>query len=165
MNTVELNSCNIEILFDNCECITVDMWAIKYFNFEVIKEDWIWDPNNKKFLKTNRVNNFNLLLNVTEPKYFSQTARLVDGYKTVTEIGQYCIERLKNSDDICGFNINGINYTVPWNRHEKPTDLGIPIISNTYQMNTASINKNNESTLQIKIKEEPNGSGENQEKH
>lgn len=49
----------------------------------------------------------------------------------------------------------------PWNRHEKPTDLGIPLISNTYQRNTASVNKCGEKTLQIQIKEELDGSGEN----
>ena len=61
--------------------------------------------------------------------------------------------------------VNGKDYTVPWNRHEKPTDLGIPLISNTYQRNTASVNKCGEKTLQIQIKEESDGSGENKEKH
>ena len=72
---------------------------------------------------------------------------------------------MTNSDDISSFNINGESYTVPWNRNEKPTDVGIPLISNTYQRNTSSINKCGEKTLQIKIKEESDGSGENQEKH
>ena len=70
-----------------------------------------------------------------------------------------------DSDDISCFTINGKDYTVPWNRHEKPTDLGIPLISNTYQRNTASVNKCGEKTLQIQIKEESDGSGENKEKH
>jgi hypothetical protein len=90
---------------------------------------------------------------------------LADPDKTIEEMGKYCIDRLTNSDDISGFTINGKDYTVPWNRHEKPTDVGIPLISNTYQRNTASVNKCGEKTLQIKIKEESDGSGENQEKH
>lgn len=90
---------------------------------------------------------------------------MTDPDKTIEEMGKYCIDRFTNSDDISCFTINGKDYTVPWNRHEKPTDLGIPLISNTYQRNTASVNKCGEKTLQIKIKEESDGSGENQEKH
>ena len=161
MNTIELNSGNIEIIFDNCECITVDMWAIKYFHFDVKEERWIWDKDHKNFLKTNQVDNFNLILDISDPRHFSQTIRLSDPDKTIEEIGKYCIHRLSTSDDISGFTINGKDYTVPWDRHEKPTSIGIPIILNSYQINTESINKNNESTLQIKIKEEPDGSGEN----
>ena len=66
-----------------------------------------------------------------------------------------------NSAKVTSWVLNGKDYTVPWNRHEIPTDLGIPLISNTLQRNTESVNKNGEKTLQIKIKEEPNGSGEN----
>jgi hypothetical protein len=106
-----------------------------------------------------------LVLDVSDPRHFSQTIRLADPDKTIEEMGKYCIDRLTNSDDISGFTINGKDYTVPWNRHEKPTDVGIPLISNTYQRNTASVNKCGEKTLQIKIKEESDGSGENQEKH
>ena len=92
---------------------------------------------------------------------FSQTIILADLDKTIKEMGKYCIDRLTNSDDLSSFTINGESYTVPWNRHEKPTDLGIPIITNTYQKNTASVNKCGETILQIQIKEESDGSGEN----
>ena len=50
-------------------------------------------------------------------------------------MGKYCINRLTNSDDISGFTINGKDYTVPWNRHEKPTDLGIRL----FQIHTNEI--------------------------
>jgi len=161
METVELQRGHIDFIFENCECITVDMWAIKYFHFDVKEERWIWDKDHKNFLKTNKVDDFNMVLDISDPKYFSQTIRLVDPDKTIEEMGKYCIQRLCSSDDISGFTINGKDYTVPWNRHEIPTDLGIPLISNTLQRNTESVNKNGEKTLQIKIKEESDGSGEN----
>lgn len=165
METVDLHRGCIDFIFENCECITVDMWAIKYFHFDVKEERWIWDKDHKNFLKTNQVDDFNLVLDISDPKHFSQTIRMTDPDKTIEEMGKYCIDRLTNSDDISGFTINGKDYTVPWNRHEKPTDVGIPLILNTFQRNTASVNKCGEATLQIQIKEESDGSGENQEKH
>lgn len=161
METVDLHRGSIDFIFENCECITVDMWAIKYFHFDVKEERWIWDNNHKNFLKTNQVDNFNLILDVSDPKLFSRTIRMTNPCDTIEEMGKYCINRLTNSDDISGFTINGKDYTVLWSRHEKPTDLGIPLISNTFQRNTSSVNKNGETTLQIRIKEESDGSGEN----
>ena len=38
METVELHKSSIDFIFENCECITVDMLAIKYFNFDVKEE-------------------------------------------------------------------------------------------------------------------------------
>lgn len=161
MKTVELHKGCIDFIFANCECITVDMWAIKYFHFDVKEERWMWDKDHKNFLKTNQVDNFNLILDISDPRHFSQTIRLSDPDKTIEEMGKYCIQRLSTSDDISGFTINGKDYTVPCSRHEKPTDLGIPLITNTFQRNTELVNKCGEKTLQIKIKEEPDGSGEN----
>ena len=34
MEHVELTNQEIEILFENCECINIDMWAIKSLRFE-----------------------------------------------------------------------------------------------------------------------------------
>lgn len=165
METVNIHRGCINFIFENCECITVDMCAIKYFHFDVKEERWILDKDHKNFLKTNQVDNFNLILDISDPRHFSQTIRLSDPNKTIEEMGKYCIDRFTNSDDISGFTINGNDYTVPWCRHEKPTDLGIPLISNTLQRNTVSVNKCGKTTLQIKIKEGSDGSGENQEKH
>lgn len=71
MKTVELHKGCIDFIFANCECITVDMWAIKYFHFDVKEERWIWDKDHKNFLKTNQVDDFNLVLDVSYPKHFS----------------------------------------------------------------------------------------------
>ena len=106
-----------------------------------------------------------MVIDISDPRHFSQTIRLDAKDKTIEEMGKYCIDRLTNSDDISCFEINGKDYTVSWNRHEKPTDFGIPIITNTYQRNTSAVNKCGEKTLQIMIKEETDGFGENQEKH
>ena len=37
MNTVEISSQHIEFVFENCEAINVDVWAIETLNFD---ENW-----------------------------------------------------------------------------------------------------------------------------
>jgi len=163
MNVIELDTSSIDLCFENCECITVDMWAIKSLHFDVVGERWAWDSQHKNFLKTQHCKYFTITLDLSDPRHFYKTPRLVDGDKTVSQIGKECIERLKTSDDLCSFVINGTDYGVPWGDKELPSDLGIPIRINAWQQNSAVINNQGIETLTIKIKipEGNNGSGTN----
>lgn len=161
MNRVEVETDYIEFCFENCECIKVDLWAIKYFNFDVEGEAWSYNPNHMEFLKTTKCKNVSIVFDITKPKLFSHTSRLVDDNKTVVQDGLDCIERLKTSDDISSFTINEVNYRVPWSEQTVNTDMGIPYHTNKWQTNQASINKQGIQTLSIKIMETENGSGEN----
>lgn len=38
MNDVALTNQEIELVFNNCECINIDMWAIENLQFEVESE-------------------------------------------------------------------------------------------------------------------------------
>ena len=152
MNTVELDRSQVEFFFENCECIIVDMWAIKYFHFDVKEERWAWDPDHKNFLNTKYCDNVSIQLDISDPKFFSHVSRLVDKGKTVEQDGLECIERLKTSDDLCGFKINSIDYLVPWDNETVNTSIGIPVNTNKAQENVASINKQGVQTLSIKIK-------------
>lgn len=48
MNNVSLNNQEIELVFNNCECINIDMCAIENLQFEVESEQFIWDKHKIK---------------------------------------------------------------------------------------------------------------------
>ena len=50
MNNVSLTNQEIELVFNNCECINIDMLAIENFQFEVESEQFIWDKHHKNLM-------------------------------------------------------------------------------------------------------------------
>lgn len=153
MNTVELNEQYIEFVFDNCDAIKVDMWAIQSCNFETCGEEWSWDASHKNFLKKIKCSSFEILLNLTNPLHFSHTHRLIfEPSKSIQEDGEDCIERLVKSDDICHCYINGICYAVPYELCATQSDIGIPLTYNNAQVNTQIVNSTGNKLLKITFK-------------
>ena len=153
MEHVELISQEVEILFENCECVNIDMWAIEYLMLETDGDSYIWDKSHKNFMKQTRLKYFKLVVNLEDTRFFHHTNRLIDA-NTVEEDGMQCINRLIHSDDITDIYINGTCFNVPW-IHEKYTGhiAGTPIdlYRNSAQINTELTNKSDVHTLTIEV--------------
>lgn len=164
MNDVSLTNQEIELVFNNCECINIDMWAIENLQFEVESEQFIWDKHHKNLMKQYVLKDFYLKVNCAEKVHFHHTTRLVPTWGQTDSIftdGEKCIERLLNSNDLCHVYINGICYRMPWkDKAVKASLCGSPITDYVNAWHSASEIKNNsnERFIEIKIKKEENPS-------
>ena len=151
MEHIELASQEIELLFENCECIKIDMWAIEFLDLETDYESFTWDRLHKNFMKRHYLKYFKLVVNLDNSKYFYHTNRLIDT-ETVKEDGEQCIRRLINSDDLCDIYINGKCYGVPWEDEEYTGYIaGTPIKlhKNHIQVNSEITDKSGSRILTI----------------
>jgi hypothetical protein len=145
MERIEIPSQEIELVFENCECIKVDYWAIKFLHFETESELYTFEQRGKNLMKSTKINNFKLSLDLSNPKHFHHTARLVET-DSYLEDGKQCITRLIHSNDLTTIYINNVCYIVPWENKKIDTDIGIPLNTNTLQKNDL-----NEDCLKISV--------------
>ena len=153
MERVEIPSQEIELVFENCECIIVDYWSIKFLSFDTVGEQFVFDPHEKNLMKSTNLKNFYLKLDLSNPKHFHHTARLVETDSYI-EDGKQCIERLKHSNDLTSIHINNECYQVPWKNKEIETDLGIPLNTNLLQKNNFQKDSNGIDYLTIEVSNE-----------
>ena len=90
MNTVEIPSQHIEFVFENCEAINVDVWAIETLNFDVSGERYTFDTHRKNLLKQIQLGSFYIKMDLSNPKHFYHTNRLKDNNITTEEDGEQC---------------------------------------------------------------------------
>lgn len=162
MNKITIENQEIEIVFDNCETILVDQWAIKSMSFNTICDRYFWDNYHKEFERSTMMNDFVLSLDLSKPQNFHHQHRLIE-QKTILEDGKECIKRIQNCDDITHIYINGICFGVPWKKKSKGNDkdLGIPEYSNEYQTNKNLTGKNGEPIINIRISMPDGEKGDN----
>lgn len=153
MERIELINQEIEILFENCECINIDMWAIESLELDTDGDSYTWDKSHKNLMKQTRLKYFKLVVNLEDTRFFYHTNRLIDT-NTIEEDGIQCINRLIHSDDITDIYINGICFNVPW-IYEKYTGhiAGTPInlYRNSAQINSELTNNSGSHTLTIEV--------------
>ena len=153
MEHIELANQEIEILFENCECINIDMWAIKSLELKTDGDSYTWDRSRKNLMKQTNLKYFKLVVNLEDTRFFYHTNRLIDT-KTIEEDGIQCINRLIHSDDITDIYINGICFNIPW-VHEKYTGhiAGTPIdlYRNSAQINSELTDTSGGHTLTIEV--------------
>ena len=147
MNAIEIHNQSIEIVFENCECIYIDVWAIKNMFFDVCGEHYAFCRQDKKLMKSIDLNKFELEVSLENPKHFYHTNRLKQNGSTVEEDGKECIERLKNSDDITHIYINGVCYSISWYYSDEQDSL----LHNKRQQNKIIKDKNDSTNLYINI--------------
>ena len=114
MDKIDLHNQEIELVFQNCECIYVDMWAIKYLRFVTADDEYLWDNDHKSLLKTTELKSFKIVLDLTDSKNFHHTNRLVDAGVSIDEDGKQSIDRLRHSDDLTTIYVNGKGFRLPW---------------------------------------------------
>ena len=149
----EINSQEIELVFENCEAILIDMWAIRSLRLETDGEIYDWDKDHKKFSEITRLKYFKLEVDLDETKYFHHTNRLITT-ETVQEDGEQCIDRLIKSDDLCSIIINDKDFQIPWKDEFYSADLAgtqIRCVRNLLQKNTKVTTKANDNILTIEV--------------
>lgn len=157
MNKVEIESQSIEFVFENCEAIHVDVWAIENLYFETGGERFTFDPHRKDLLKSITMTDFYIKLDLTNPKHFYHTNRMKDDNLTTEQDGEQCINRLIHSDDICHCYINNVCYHVPSVEDYKQCkicDSDINIWRNKIQTNELKTSKDGKQILIIKMKKD-----------
>lgn len=159
MNKVEIESQNIEFVFENCEAIHIDVCAIENLYFETGGERFSFDPHRKNLMKSIIMTDFYIKLDLTNPKHFYHTNRMKDDNLTTEQDGEQCINRLIHSDDICHCYINEICYHVPAEEDYKQckicgSDDTYPIWRNKIQTNELKTSKDGKQILIIKMKKD-----------
>lgn len=157
MNKVEIESQSIEFVFENCEAIHVDVWAIENLYFETGGERFSFDSNRKNLMKSIVMTDFYIKLDLTNPKHFYHTNRMKDDNLTTEQDGEQCINRLIHSDDICHCYINNVCYHVPSvddYKQCKICDSDINIWRNKIQTNELKTSKDGKQILIIKMKKD-----------
>ena len=157
MNKVEIPSQSIEFVFENCEAIHVDVWAIENLYFETGGERFSFDSNRKNLMKSIVMTDFYIKLDLTNPKHFYHTNRMKDDNLTTEQDGEQCINRLIHSDDICHCYINEVCYHVPSvddYKQCKICDSDINIWRNKIQTNELKTSKDGKQILIIKMKKD-----------
>ena len=149
-----VNNHIIEIIFENCESITIKDSAIEHLRMKTDSETYEIDGRNKIFYEKKELSSFYLMLNLRDKVNFFHMFDTTK--KTFSEEGSKCIDRLRFSDDITSIKINGINYLVPWDAEKVIYDkeLPIPCYKNKLQKNTESKNSYGHDILTIEIKKQ-----------
>lgn len=137
MRSFDLHNQEIEFVFENCESIHIDMWAIKQLYFTTNGERYSWDEQHKTMMTSKEIDEFKIVLDVRDTQNFHHTHRLIKKEK-ISEDGSQCIDRLRYCDDITHLYINGECFHMPWEREEVIFDqkLPIPCYKNKLQQNS-----------------------------
>lgn len=147
-----VNNHIIEIIFENCESITIKDSAIEHLRMKTDGESYELDGVSKTFTEKKELSKLYLMLNLRDKENFFHMFDTTK--KTFSDEGSKCIDRLRFSDDITSIKINGIDYHVPWDSEKVIYDkeLPIPCYKNKLQKNTESKNSYGHDILTIEIK-------------
>ena len=109
----------IELLFENCDCIKIDMSAVTDLCFNTNGEYWDYYERDNVFLKAATLKSLYLTVDISKTFAFSSKQ-----IKTADE----CIQRILTSDDITRLYVNGKPYLVPWTAetYEAKINGGVP---------------------------------------
>lgn len=155
MNHITLDTQEIEFVFENCECIYIDEWAIKKLYFTTKGERYVWDEHSKSLMKSIEIDDFSITVDINDTKYFHHANRLIEK-EQVKDDGSQCIDRLRYCDDITHLYINGICYHMPYDAVPVVYDkeLPVPCYKNKNQVNNESVTlPGNHRMLTIKMKQ------------
>lgn len=120
----------IEFVFDNCECVHVDVRAISFWWMHESGKNHSWDPNHQNLLFAKNIDEFAITLK-DDPQYYSYSDGQRDIFTrhgTLPE-GETALKRIKTGTDLGQIYINDTCYNLPWEKVETPTDF-LPIVDN-----------------------------------
>lgn len=120
----------IEFVFENCECVLVDVRAISYWWMHENGKNHSWDPHREQLLTALSVDDFAIQLK-DDPQFYSYSdnqRRIYTKNGTLPE-GETALKRIKTGTDLSQIYIEDTCYNLPWKRVETPTDF-LPIVDN-----------------------------------
>lgn len=149
MEHIKADPC-IEILFENCDCIRINMYAVTFLRFRTDGEEWDYYKRDDVFLKATTLKA--LYLNIDPTQTFAFGSKQI---KTAEE----CIQRILTSDDITRIYVNNKPYLVPWKEETYEAKIvgGIPpndtitCVRNLAQHVKTTVNNKNEKRIEIVI--------------
>lgn len=112
MTPVLIHDQQIQLVFKSGDAVHVDYWAIEEFDFQTNGSVWVFDKSHKQMLRSPRLTNLHLKLNVTKEKMFWTTSRLRDTDSTL-EDGKECISQIIRRKDLSFITLNGVDYLIP----------------------------------------------------
>lgn len=103
----------VSLLYNNCEVINIDYFAIVSLCFTHVKDFYVWDPHRKVMDIFQRVDGFALTLDISNVKYFSTTRRNCET-DSISADGNYSIERIRNGKDLCAICFGPNRFDLNW---------------------------------------------------
>lgn len=117
----------VRLLYNNCEVINIDYFAIVDLRFTHVRDDYVWLPQYKEFDIFQRVNDFELTLDIKNVKHFSTTRRNCET-DSMSADGNYAIERIRNGKDLCAICFGPNRFNLNWKDDTYDASLcGTPI--------------------------------------
>jgi hypothetical protein len=125
----------IEILFENCDCLRVETAAIREFYFHSAGRRYRFADGRMDY--TTEVDEFILELDLSRPEWYV-------AYASQKGLIEDPVKRLSSCTDITRFYINGECFSVPWGNLE---------FSNPMQKNELTTDKDGHEHLRITIEQ------------
>lgn len=152
MNQVIVNDDRVELVFENCECMTVSLHAIESLRLTTRGERFVYEKPWREMLQCKEVDNFEITINLNDKScfYHSTPTQMLTHAMTESVLTDRnnCVERLKTCNDITHIYINGVSYQMPWS-----IDEGKPYTNLLQTTKEEVINGRTLLTITIKAKE------------
>lgn len=152
MNRVEINDNEIELVFENCECIKVSLAALESLRMTTRGERIVYEKRFGALFTAVEVDTIELKLKLKDKlDYRHGSTGQITAFGMTESIftdGEKCMERIRTCNDLTHIYINGKCYQMPWD-----VEQGHPY-TNLLQTTTKECTDSKEFiTIAIKAKE------------
>ena len=120
----------LEFVFENCECVLIDVQAISFWYMHEGGQNFRWDPHNEELDYAATLDEFAITLK-DDPKYYHYSDNQRDIFTrhgTMPE-GETALSRIKTGTDLSQIYIGDRCYNLPWKTKTTKTDF-LPIVDN-----------------------------------
>lgn len=141
----------VSLLYNNCEVINIDYWAIVNMHFTHARDDYVWDPHRKEMDIFQRVDDFQMTIDIENVKNFSTTRRNCET-DSMSANGNYAIERIRNGDDLVAVCFGSTRFDINWKDDIRRASLCGTQIKDHYNANVKiveNVGKDNHKHLTI----------------
>lgn len=122
----------IEFVFDNCECVLIDVQAISYWYMHEEGTNFRWDPDHQELDYARDIDDFTIILK-DDPQYYhySDNQRPIFTRNGTLKEGETALARIKTGTDLGQIYIGERCYNLPWKTKTTKTDF-LPIVDNDH---------------------------------
>lgn len=152
MNQIVAENNSVELVFENCECITISLRAVESLCMITRGERYVYTKPWREMMHCKEVDNFEIIIDLNDKSCFYHSTPMQTLTHAMTESvltdRNNCVERLKTCNDITHIYINGICYQMPWS-----TDEDEPCVNLFQTINEEVVNGKTLLTISIKAEE------------